>query len=160
MDKSKYGRRDRLMQERRHDTYRQEKKWPEPTVCTECNAVYLEGRWTWGEPPDQSNKVLCPACQRISQNYPVGHLELKGPFFQKQREEILNLVHNEEKQEKAEHPMERIISIQDRENHTEITTTGVSVARRIGEAVSHAYKGDYSLSYGDGEKSIRILWER
>ena len=160
MDKSQYGRRDRLMQEQRHDTYRLEKKWPEPTVCTECRAVYMGGRWTWNEPPVQFNKVVCPACQRISQNYPVGHLELKGDFFQRQRGEILNLIKNEEKLEKATHPMERIIDIADKGSHTEITTTGVSVARRIGEAVSQAYKGEYSLNYGDGEKTVRILWQR
>lgn len=160
MDKSQFGRRDRLMQEKRHDTYQTEKKWPEPTICTDCNAVYMDGRWTWAEPPEQANKVSCPACQRITQNYPAGHLELRGPFFMKQREEILNLVRNEERQERAVRPMERIVAITEMENHTEITTTGLSVARRIGEAVSQAYKGDYSLSYGDGEKSIRIRWER
>lgn len=81
MEKSQYGRRDRLVKEKRHDTYKEDKKWPEPTACTECNSVYLEGRWTWYEPPVNANKVLCPACQRISENYPAGYLELKGSFF-------------------------------------------------------------------------------
>lgn len=160
MDKSQYGRRDRLMQEKRHDTYKEEKKWPEPTACTECNAVYIGGRWTWDVPPDQANKVLCPACQRISANYPAGNLELKGSFFQKHHEEMLNLIRNEEAQEKGEHPLERIMEIADKGSHTEITTTGVHIARRIGEAVSRAYKGELSFTYSDGEKSIRVLWER
>lgn len=160
MEKSQYGRRDRLMQEKRHDTYRADRKWPEPTMCTECNAVYIDGRWTWYEPPSGANSVLCPACQRTSQGYPAGYLELKGSFFQKQREEVLNLIRNEEKLEKSEHPLERVMNITDRGSHTEITTTGVHIARRIGEAVSRAYKGEYSLSYGDGEKTIRVLWER
>lgn len=160
MDKGQYGRRDRLMQEKRHDTYREDKKWPEPTACTECKTVYMDGRWTWYDLPSQANMVLCPACRRISEDYPAGFMELKGPFFQQQRQEILNLIRNEEKQEKSEHPLERIMNITDKDGHTEITTTGVHIARRIGEAVSRAYKGEYSLSYGDGEKTIRILWER
>lgn len=160
MDKSQYGRRDRLVQEKSHDTYKAGKKWPEPTMCTECNAVYMDGRWTWCDPPSGANKVLCPACQRTSQGYPAGYLELKGSFFEKQRQEVLNLIHNEEKQEKSQYPLERVMHITDKGSHTEITTTGVHIARRLGEAVSRAYKGQYSLSYGDGEKTIRVLWER
>lgn len=160
MDKSQYGRRDRLVQEKRHDTYREDKKWPEPTACTECNAVYIEGRWTWYEPPSKANKVLCPACQRIAENYPAGYLELRGSFFKKHHEEMLNLIRNEEKQEKGEHPLERIMDITEENEHTMITTTGIHIARRIGEAVSHAYQGDLSFTYGDGEKTIRVLWDR
>ena len=160
MDKGQYGRRDRLMQEKRHDTYKEDKKWPEPTVCTKCSSVYLEGRWTWYEPPAKANKVLCPACQRITENYPAGYLELKGSFFKKHREEMLNLIHNEEKQEKGEHPLERIMAIDEEGEHTLITTTGIHIARRIGEAVSSAYQGELSFTYGDGEKIIRIFWSR
>lgn len=160
MEKSQYGRRDRLMKEKRHDTYREDKKWPEPTTCTECAAVYMDGQWIWGEKPGQANEVVCPACQRIAQNYPAGHLELRGTFFQQQRHEIINLIRNEEKLEKTAHPLERIMTIEDKESHMEITTTGVHIARRIGEAVARAYKGELMLSYGDGEKSVRALWER
>ncbi len=160
MDKSQYGRRDRLVQEKQHDTYGDSKKWPEPTTCTECNAVYLEGRWTWYEPPAKANKVVCPACRRIAEKYPAGYLELKGSFLKEHREEMLNLIRNEEKDEKGEHPLERIMDITEAEEQTLITTTGIHIARRIGEAVSRAYKGDLSFTYGDGEKSIRVLWDR
>ena len=148
------------MQEKRHDTYKDDKKWPEPTICTDCSAVFSDGRWSWSTAPEQANKVRCPACQRITQNYPAGHLELKGPFFEKHRDEILNLINNEARLEKNEHPLERIIDISEEKACTAITTTGVHIARRIGEAVSRSYKGDFSLSYGDGEKTIRISWER
>ncbi|MFT5701908.1 MAG: NMD protein affecting ribosome stability and mRNA decay [Desulforhopalus sp.] len=160
MDKSQHGRRDRLIKEKQHDMYLQSKKWPEPTICKDCSAVYTEGRWTWYEEPSDANKVLCPACQRISTNYPAGYLALKGSFLQTHREEMFNLIRNEEKQEKSERPLERIMDIIDKESHTEITTTGIHVARRIGEAVSRAYKGELTFSYGDDEKSIRVFWER
>jgi NMD protein affecting ribosome stability and mRNA decay len=160
MDKGQYGRRDRLVQEKRHDTYREDKKWPEPTVCTQCNAVYIQGRWTWHEPPIKANKVACPACQRIADNYPAGYMEIKGSFFRKHREEMLNLIRNEEKQEKGEHPLERIMAITEEDEQTIIRTTGIHIARRIGEVLSRAYQGDLSFTYGDGEKTIRVLWDR
>lgn len=160
MEKSQYGRRDRLVKEKRHDTYKEDKKWPEPTACTECNSVYLEGRWTWYEPPVNANKVLCPACQRISENYPAGYLELKGSFFPQHRQEMLNLIHNEEKLEKSAHPLERIMAMQEEDELILITTTGIHIARRIGEAISRAYQGDLTFTYGDGEKTIRVFWNR
>ena len=160
MDKSQYGRRDRLVQEKQHDTYRDDKKLPEPTVCSECNAVYIEGRWTWYEPSFKANKVLCPACRRIAENNPAGHLELKGAFFKKHQEEMLNLIRNEEKEGKKDRPLERIMDITEEDEQTLITTTGIHIARRIGEAISRAYQGELSFTYGDGEKTIRVLWDR
>lgn len=74
--------------------------------------------------------------------------------------EILNLIRNAEKQEKGEQRMERLITILDEEEHTLITTTGIHLARRIGEALSHAYQGNLDFTYGDAEKSIRVTWSR
>ncbi|GAB4340767.1 MAG: BCAM0308 family protein [Desulfobulbaceae bacterium] len=159
MDKGMFGRRDRLVKEKYHDTYKEGKKRPEPSVCPTCGAVFTGGRWTWAESPEGAARGLCPACQRIEDNYPAGYVELKGPFFEERREEILNLVSNEEKMEKGEHPMERIMEVAAGEEGTMITTTGVHIARRIGEAVARAYQGDLQFTYGDNEKTIRVQWE-
>lgn len=148
MDKSQYGRRDRLVQEKVHDAYQERGKWPEPTVCTTCGALFADGKWIWQKAPAGSYTIVCPACQRIADNYPAGHLMIKGSFFEQHREEILNLVHNTEKQEKGEHPLERLMAIVDEKDHTMITTTGIHLARRIGEALSHAYQGDFDFTYG------------
>ncbi len=160
MDKGQYGRRDRLIVEREHDTYREEKKWPEGTVCTECGALFTGGRWTWKEPPPERNGVVCPACRRIAEKYPAGFLEISGAFFPAHRREILGLLGNEEKVEKAEHPLERIMAVTEQEDGTVITTTGIHIARRLGNALAHAYQGRLSFTYGDGEKTIRIRWSR
>ena len=160
MDRSQYGRRDRMMQEKVHDAYWNRGKWPVPTVCTECEAVFSSGRWTWQEVPENAHKAVCPACRRIADNYPAGNLRIKGPFFTKNRGELLNLIRNIESQEKSAHPLERIMAIVDESEHTTITTTGIHVARRIGEALSKAYQGDFEFSYGDGDKSIRAIWSR
>jgi hypothetical protein len=161
MNNQKQGRQDRLIQEKRHDTYEGREKWPEPTVCSECGAVFIEGRWTWLEPPpDKPHMIVCPACQRIRDNIPAGYLEIRGAFFEDHREELLNLIYNLESQEKGEHPMERLMDISGEEVQTLITTTGIHLPRRIGEALKHAYQGDLDFTYGDGEKSIRVTWTR
>ena len=160
MDEGRKSRRDRLVQEKRHDTYRQRGKWPEPTVCKECGSLFQDGRWSWNRAAEGANRVVCPACQRIADNYPAGYVEIRGTFFQQHREELLNLIRNEEKLEKGEHPMERIISIADEGEHTIVTTTGVHIAQRIGKALSRAYEGDFSFQYGEDEKSIRVWWSR
>ena len=160
MDRGVYGRKDRLIKERRHDPYRERGKCPEPTRCTQCGAVFAGGRWTWQTIEGQAHETICPACRRIADNYPAGYVELNGPFFEEHHEEISNLVLNEEGREKSERPLERIITVKDSDGHTLVTTTGVHVARRIGEALARAYGGELSFQYADGERSIRVFWQR
>lgn len=149
-----------MIQEKRHDTYRERGKWPDPTVCGECGSLFQDGRWSWNKATKEANKVVCPACQRIVDNCPAGYVEIRGTFFKGHREELLNLIRREEKFENGEHPMERIISIVDEVGHTLVTTTGVHIARRIGKALSRACQGGLSIQYGDDEKSIRVYWSR
>ena len=67
-------RRNRRMEEHEHDTYRLPGKLTEPTVCTECGALFHKGRWTWGARPPGAAEILCPACMRIRDKYPKGRL--------------------------------------------------------------------------------------
>jgi NMD protein affecting ribosome stability and mRNA decay len=160
MDKGLYGRKDRLMKEREHDVYRPRAKMQDPTLCTECGAVFVKGRWLWDKAPEDANKTICPACRRIADRFPVGLIEMQGGFLDKHRAEILNLVQNVEQKEKANHPMERIIAIEEGEDCTMVTTTGIHVARGIGSALSSAYRGEISMRYLDDEHCIRVHWTR
>jgi len=160
MNDGSYGRKDRLIKERRHDAYQKRDKWPEPTLCTECGVVFINGRWVWQKPPEKANETTCPACRRIVDRFPAGYIEIKGSFFAEHRDEILNLILNIEKQEKSQHPMERLISITDEKDYTLATTTGIHIARRIGDALSSAYKGDLRVQYADAEQRIRVFWQR
>jgi len=160
MVKSQYGRQDRLLKERRHDVYREKSKIPEPTLCIECGALFENGRWTWNTTTKEVNRSTCPACRRILDKYPAGFIKLKGDFFQEHYDEILNLIKNIEKQEKNAHALERIITTKRRKDQVLVTTTGIHLARRIGEALSRSYKGVYSFHYADGAKTIRVNWER
>jgi hypothetical protein len=160
MDKGQYGRKDRLIQQKRIDAYEEKQKLPDPTQCEQCKAVFTGGRWTWNILPDISNKSICPACQRTNDNFPAGYIELSGTFLKHHKDEIHNLIKNIEENEKNQHPIERIMDIITEESKTTITTTGIHIARRIGEAVNKAYQGNLDFSYGDNEKIIRVKWNR
>ena len=160
MVRSQYGRQDRLLKEKRHDVYAEKSKFPEPTRCQECGAIFENGRWSWRTTDKEVNQIICPACRRIADKCPAGIIELKGEFFRIHKEEILNLIRNIEKQEKGERALERIMSIKEGRQYTVVTTTGIHLARRIGEALARSYKGEYSFQYADAETTIRIHWER
>lgn len=160
MGKGTPSRSDRLIRTRRLDGYKRWAKLPEPSVCTECGVLYSGGHWSWKAPPPQAQEVICPACQRKLDKYPAGYVEIKGAFFREHREEIMNLIHNVDRQEKGERPLERILGIQEEKTQTVVLTSGVHIARRIGESLARAFKGSLTFEYADAEKSIRVRWER
>ena len=149
-----------LIQPQRHDTYKNRGKLHEPTVCSACGAVYLDGRWSWTSAPKESRKATCAACLRIADRFPAGRIEMGGAFFKEHRAEVLRLVRNVEAVEKRERPMERIMAIEDDGDQAVVTTTGIHVARRIGETLSHSYQGEFGFRYGDSEDTIRVSWSR
>ncbi len=154
------ARRDRMLQDGRHDPYRSRGKYPEPTVCGGCSAVYQGGRWAWVPAPPGARVATCPACQRVADRNPAGRVELRGGFFPSHREEILNLVRNTAESERAERPMERLMGVEEEAGGAVVTTTGVHLARRIGEQLARSYQGSLDLRYGNGESSVRVAWER
>ena len=162
MTKASARRRDKLIKAKRIDVYTDKKKINEPALCRKCKSVFINGRWTWKTIKGniKVNNAICPACRRISDNLPAGFITLKGEFLNNHFTEIENLIYNIDKVEKNKHPLERIITIVNEDNKTTITTTGIHIARRIGEALFQAYSGDYSFQYGENEKSIRVNWTR
>lgn len=149
-------RHDRLIQEREHDTYKSRHKPPEPTVCPDCGAVFHHGRWQWGTAPAQGHEELCPACHRIRDGFPAGFVFVSGAFFAQHRDELLQLVRNVGERAKAEHPLERIMAIEDDDGGVMVTTTDIHLARGVGEALHHAYHGELEFHYNDEEKLLRV----
>ncbi len=158
--KSSQKRLDRLIKERRKDTYRAINSQHEPATCIECGATYINGRWTWKNIESKKHETLCPACRRTAEKYPAGYIEIKGSFFRMHSNEISNLIRNTEILEKTERPLERIMSSDINRDKAILTTTGIHIARRIGEALFRSYQGDFNFQYADGDKSIRVYWER
>ena len=152
-------RRDGIFQERIHDTYKAKGKFSEPTICSECGAVFHKGRWQWLEAPTGAHLQTCPACHRIHDHYPAGFVTLEGSFFLEHREEIKNLVHNFQLKENVEHPLKRIMAIEENDNGTMlITTTDIHLARGIGEAIHNAYQGKLEFHYNPEEALLRVHW--
>jgi NMD protein affecting ribosome stability and mRNA decay len=160
MNKGRVGRKDKLIKEKKHDMYMTRSKISESTWCSKCGAVFMNGRWTWIQKPDQVQETICPACRRTMDNYPAGFIDIEGDFYIGHRDEIINLISNVEVQEKKAHPMERILAITKTRKSSTITTTGVHLARRIGEALSRSYKGEYNFQYADQDKIIKVFWKR
>ena len=153
-------RKDRLLRELVHDPYKSKRKLPEPTACRGCGAVFQHGRWAWGERPVDAHETLCPACQRIEDKVPASFLTLSGQFLDQHRTEIMNLAHNVEQREKAEHPLKRIMAIEQQNDKTVVTLTDHHLARSIGEALRHAYEGELDFAYTDEDTMLRVSWSR
>lgn len=154
------ARRDRLIREHEHDTYKVRSKLPDPTACPECGAMYRDGRWTWGAPPVGAHEALCPACHRVRDDYPGGFLTLAGPFVREHRDELLGLARNVEEREKGEHPLKRIMAVRDTDDGVLVTTTDPGLARNIGDAVHSAWEGDLDYTYSEEGNVLRVTWTR
>jgi NMD protein affecting ribosome stability and mRNA decay len=153
-------RREQLLQELVHDSYKSKLKLPEPTRCPDCGATFHNGRWTWERAPAGAHEQLCPACHRIHDKFPAGYVTLKGAFLRQHRDDILHLIKNCEEKEKAEHPLERIMAIEDAEDGVLVTTTDTHLAREIAERLHHAYKGNLDFHYNKEENLLRATWNR
>jgi NMD protein affecting ribosome stability and mRNA decay len=152
--------REELRQELVHDSYKATAKLRDPTRCPTCGAVYHEGHWRWGTAPVGAHEEPCPACHRIHDEFPAGYVSLSGDFFQEHRDEILHLVRNCEAREKAEHPLERIMAIEDAKDGVVVTTTDSHLARLIGESLHAAQKGKIEFHYSKEENLLRVNWMR
>lgn len=159
---NKVDRLDRLIKERIHDPYMARSKPTEPTICPQCKAVFSRGRWQWQpEPAGQANEEVCPACQRINDKMPAGILNLSGDFFTEHRAEILNLVNNKVDEQKTDHPMKRLMAIEDQDDgSTVVTFTDVHLPRGAGQAIERAYEGELDIQYTEEAGVVRVYWQR
>ena len=153
-------RRDELRVEREHDTYRAKGKLPEPAVCAKCGAVWHLGRWQWGAPPAGAIEVTCPACHRARDRMPCGYVNVSGDYFAAHRTELLALLRHHEQRERAEHPLARVLDIEDTPTGVLVTTTDIHLARNLGEALHKAHHGELEFHYNEGEKLLRVRWYR
>jgi NMD protein affecting ribosome stability and mRNA decay len=161
-DVARHGRHDRLIEENVHDPYMARGKPPEPTVCEDCGVVFSHGRWQWqAKAPDGAHRQHCPACQRIRDKVPAGFLTLGGDFFQAHRDEIMRLVDNKVEQQKAEHPMKRLMGREDqKDGGVVITFTDTHLPRGVGEGIKHAYGGELDIQYTEQSGIVRVYWKR
>lgn len=145
-----------------NDPYYQKKKLEEGTHCRTCDVEYRKGVFHWANSTSAATESTfnCPACRRAQDGVVGGCISIKGSYVALHREEIEHLIRNVETLEKQEHPMQRIMAFTSFDDGFEVTTTYEHIARRIGEALYGAHKGDLEFTYGDQEKFIRVMWSR
>lgn len=154
-------RRMQVMEGLGNDAYRPGAKPKGPVVCPGCGAAFHKGRWRWGAAPAGALKRRCPACRRIDERLPAGFISLSGTFFTRHRKEVLARVKHCEQQENAEHPLERVMAIEnDGANGRMVTTTSVHLARLIGHALERAFKGELTRSHNRDDNVLRVRWSR
>ena len=159
-DYTRQDRKDRMLRELDHDPYHSKRKIREPNVCPECGATFQHGRWSWGEAAPGAHEELCPACQRIRDKVPAAFLTISGTFPGEHRDEILHLIHNYEERERKEHPLKRIMNMEEQGDGLVFTFTDAHLARGIGEALHHAYQGALDYQYTREDIMLRVTWSR
>lgn len=149
-----------FLSERTPDPYKQPKASPPAATCPVCHAVYFRGHWQRRAGPSGAASLVCSACQRMADGIAAGRVTLGGSFEAEHRKEIHALVRHRAKSMEAAHPMERLMTIEASDQGTVITTTGVHLARDIGNAVHQAYRGELKINYQNAETEFRVDWRR
>ncbi|MCG4455910.1 ATPase [Pseudomonas sp. MMS21-TM103] len=163
MDKYQQSQKNKLFNPQRHDPTLSPRS-AGTALCPRCDALYQAGSWAWQTAQTHLSgdvaEVICPACRRIEDKVPAGTLTLSGEFLKAHHDEILNLIHNTETLEKAEHAMERLLEVTTQDDVVQVTTTGIHLANRIGHALDSAYKGQTQYHYDDDQTHVSIHWQR
>jgi len=139
---------------------RSPKKAQAGVVCPGCGAVWSAGRWRWAEAPAGAAAKHCDACRRIGEGRAAGLLVLEGAFLARHKDDILALARNQEAIENREHPLNRIMSVEEGAGRIEIATTDAHLPRRIGRAIERAFGGKLALRVGEGDTRVRANWRR
>lgn len=140
------------------DPYRWAHKPDGPAACPRCGAIYEVGRWRWGSRPEGAVALTCQACHRISDNYPAGVVRVAGARLPGLKEQILQLARHQEEAERKEHPLNRIMDVEDTTDALVIRTTDIHLPRRIGDAVQRAYKGELEMHFDEAAYFVRVTW--
>jgi hypothetical protein len=139
------------------DPYQLRHKPEGPARCPQCTAVYSRGRWSWTSTPANARDHLCPACRRVNDRFPAGTVTLhRVPA--RLKDQVIGLVRNEEATEKGEHPLNRVMAVQEQGDGLVVTTTDIHLPRRIGNALKQAYRGELAIDFDENSYSVRVDW--
>jgi hypothetical protein len=146
----------RAQQDHILDPYQRQQKADEGTSCPHCGAVFHNGRWQWAVKAEAGREEACPACRRIADKLPAGIVTVNGPFAPHQKDELVSLARHEEEAEKLEHPLNRIIGIEEDGENLVISTTDIHLPRRIGEAVRRAFHRECEMDFDQAGYFVRV----
>ena len=139
----------------------------EPSICTTCKAVFHRKRWTHDsetyrklELSPKTNKLTCPACQKVDAGYAEGIVTLRGSYLWEHEEEIRHILKNEENKAYAKNPLERIIRMTRQKDELVIETTEEKLAEHLGKVLHRAHQGELKISWAGNPDMCRVSWER
>lgn len=140
---------------------------PEIAICKDCTAIYHKKKWFFDPKLYEEKKgikdihlVVCPACKRTQENVPGGVITLKGDFLKQHKQELMNLIRNEDDRSKKYNPLKRIMKINEKGNEIEILTTSGRLALRFGSILFQAYDGEVEYKRHENLKFVRVEWRR
>lgn len=149
------------------DPYIPDEQRPANTVCTRCGAVYEHQHWrfdakerTLVEQAGVAKEVVCPGCRKVAERNPQGIVTLTGDYWQRHREEILNLIRNEEERAMETNPLQRIIDIREEHGELIVETTNEKLAQRLGRRIDQAHNGDVEYQWSKDNHLVRVRWHR
>jgi hypothetical protein len=148
----------RAQEDHINDPYRWSHKAPHAAFCPQCGAVYQEGRWHWADRPAAAVEVTCQACHRTNDKFPAGIVTLAGGRLAKLKDQLIHLARHQEEAERPEHPLNRIIAVDEGEGQVVIKTSDIHLPRRIGEAIERAYKGELKIHFDKSNYFVRVDW--
>jgi hypothetical protein len=90
----------------------------------------------------------------------MGIVCITGSFFGQRRDQILNMLRNEEAKEVIHNPLDRIIGIIEEDDEVRVETTSESLAVHLGRMLYHAYGGVVEYKFSDEQKLARVNWYR
>jgi hypothetical protein len=92
--------------------------------------------------------VVCAACRRIAHRLPAGCGCIDGTFAAEHRAELLQLMNHHAARAQAEHPVQRLMSVDTDGGTMVVTTTDLHLARKIGSALrAAAFRGTLGPKY-------------
>ncbi len=150
----------------RQDPYAMLKAPKGPSICSKCQAIYANKRWHLDDEEARrlaaspaTHKMVCPACQKIQDDYPEGIVTLKWSDLREHEAEIRGLVGNVEARALSVNPLERVMKIVRRRKDLEVQTTNDRLAQRIGRELVRAYKGRVTYHWAHRDMLARVSWQ-
>jgi hypothetical protein len=133
-------------------------KLSDSLCCSLCGVVYRGGRWHWFPQPIDAQPCECPACLRIRSGTAAGVVRLSGSSVALHAEEMKHLARHQEEAEKAEHPLNRIMAIEESAQGITISTTDIHLPRRIGQAIRRAFRGVLRVKFDETGDFVTVDW--
>lgn len=135
-------------------------------ICPKCNAIYFEK--SWKHLTDDLKKILkensrkiinklCPADQMIEKRGFEGEIVIKNPPTDPNRkQELFNIIKNISQKAYKLDPLDRLISIEDKNHLLRVLLTDNNLALSMGRQIVHAFKGNFKVRFSRLRKLAHV----